>query len=547
MMEKKKHIRRFGFGFLPIWILLMPLHLSAQENTCTESVNQSIYTTKAEEPIQSSTKPMISGKRLEYSVGLLMQDREEESQRLKDVVMVMDYNADIPVFIVFNKRGKPYCSAHGPLLDFPDHYSYRALTKDHQIITAGILPSEPIRPGQAMRRLVNDNINKEAIDDVKTDNIVMECYKTKNWMGDTYSIRINVSPDELDNYRNDIISMIQKGYDQLTTVEEVPEEAEEDESEEDFSHDGRTPLFAMESGGAKDLNTSSGSAKAGSPEPVLRREEAPAPIKKNEEKDVEEDPAEEDEDLAAAAEEEEEIVKEQPDSGEPTGVEDSIDEIMEDELTVEETVDEQAVEASENEEQEVAKEPANLGARNVPKLEDEITDEEMLEIQEQAEMKLKELESVFVKLTNRKLNSGQKERVRTSAVDELFINERAHVAVSSLNSEELTYYPIPDYLYRLETLIAGAYQEVEIAFSEIHKVTNFKPNPDGTWSATVTFSQQFKGYKDLDGRQPTYSDITQKNVTVKIRRVELFTGDSTPDVYWEVLLADIGVNQTNPF
>lgn len=537
MKKKTKYTKLFGCCLLPICLLLSSPHLSAQENTCTESVNQSIYTTKADEPIQTSTKPMISGKRLEYSIGLLMQDREEQSQKLKDVVLVVDYNSDVPVFIVFNNRGKPYCSAHGPLLDFPDHYSYRALTTDHKIITAGILPSEPIRPGQAVRRLVNDNINKEAIDDVKTDNIVIECYKTKNWMGDTYSIRINASPDELDNYRNDIISMIQKGYNQLTTVEEVPEEAEEDESEEDFSHDGRTPLFAMESGGTKDLKTSSGSAKTGSPEPVLRREEAPAPVKKNEEKEAEEN-------FALEVEEEE---QERSESSEPTEVEDSIDEIMEDEPAVEDELNEPAVEAREEEKQEVAKESANLGTRSVPKLEDEITDEEMLEIQEQAEMKLKELESVFVKLTNRKLNSGQKERVRTSAVDELFINERAHVAVSSLNSEELTYYPIPEYLYRLETLIAGAYQEVEIAFSEIHKVTNFKPNPDGTWSATVTFSQQFKGYKDLDGRQPTYSDITQKNVTVKIRRVELFTGDSTPDVYWEVLLADIGVNQTNPF
>lgn len=509
-------------------ILSPPLQLRAQDNSCTESVNQSIYTTKADEPIQTSTKPMISGKRVEYSVGLLMQDREEQSQRLKDVVMIVDYNSDVPVFIVFNKRGKPYCSAHGPLLDFPDHFSYRALTKDRKIITAGILPSEPIRPGQALRRLVNDNINKEAIDAIKTDDIIIECYKTKNWMGDTYSVRINASPDVLDNYRNDIIAMIQKDYDRLTTVEEVPEEPEVDEPEEDFSHDGRTPLFAMESGKAKELNTSSGGAKSDSPEPVLVREAVPAPVERDEEKE--------------AVEDIEEVTEEPANDREPAGVEDPADEIKE-----EESAEEPSVEPREPEKQEVAEEPANIGARTVPKLEDDITDEEMTEIQEQAEMKLKELESVFVKLTNRKLNAGQKERVRTSAVEELFINERAHVAVSSLNTEELTYYPIPEYLYRLETLIAGAYQEVEIAFSEIHKVTNFKPNPDGTWSATVTFSQQFKGYKDLDGRQPTYSDITQKNVTVKIRRVELFTGDSTPDVYWEVLLADIGVNQTNPF
>lgn len=494
-------------------LLIFGLTLTAHGqggNGCTESVNQTIYTTKADEPIQTSTLPVISGKRLEYTVGLLMQDREEQTLRLKDVVLLFDYNADIPVFIVFSKRGTPYCSKNTPLLDFPDHFSYRALTKDKKIITAGILPSEPIRPGQSIRKLVNDNINKEAIADVEADDLVMECYRTKNWVGETYSIRVHASPAELDKYRYDIMRMMNQDYAALENIVEMPEE-EEVEEEEDFSYDGDGELFAIDSRAATPVGSGA------KDESDTRTVVSPAST-----------PTEETDKPIAATEEE---VPSDP--GLALEEQDGEEETME-----EETMEEVAAVEPEN---------ANLGKRSVPKLEDSITDKEMEEIQAQAEFKLKELESCFVKLTNRKLNPAQKKRVRESAVEELFINERAHVAVSSLNNQELSFFPIPDYLLRLENLISGAYMEVEIAFSEIHKVTNFKPNPDGTWSATVTFSQEFRGYKDVDGRQPTYSDITQKNVTVRIRRVELFTGDATPDVYWEVLLADIGVNQTEPF
>ena len=526
-------------GLLLLALAICTAGVQAQEgNGCTESVNQSIYTLRAEEPIQTSTIPIISGKRLEYTVGLLMQDREEESQRLKDVVMVLDYNADIPAFMVFDKRGRPYCSHNGKLLDFPDHFSYRALTRNHKVVTAGVLPSDPIRPGQTVRRLVNDNINKEPIDEIKADDIVMEVYRIKNWMGDSYTIRVHATPAELDNYRNDIIAMIKKGYDDLENIKELePEELEIEDDGEDFEHDGERELFTMEAMGKRDASKSAQQEDQtpGLADVKVEEESGKMPQKSKKEKEAEEaelqamlDEERREEEAKAAAEAKEEE-------------EEHLEELEEEEIVVEESA------AAIEEEAITEEEQANIGRRDIPKLEESISEEEMSEIQEQAEMKLKELESVFVKLTNRKLNSGQKKRVRESAVEELFINERAHVAVSSLSTTELSFYPIPDYLYRLETLIAGVYQQVEVVFSEIHKVTNFKPNPDGTWSATVTFSQQFKGYKDLDGRQPTYSDITQKNVTVKIRRVELFTGDTTPEVYWEVLLADIGVNQTEPF
>lgn len=206
-----------------VLVLLPCLAFAEKSNPCTESVNQSIYTIRAEKPIQTSTLPVISGKKLEYSVGLFMQDREEQSQKLKDVILVLDYNMEIPGFMVFDKQGKAYCSRNGSLLDFPHHYSYRALTLDHKIITAGIPPSDPIRPGQSIRKLVSNNISQDPLDELKTEDIVLECYRTQNEVGgESYTIRVNASPKVLNAYRKDIIDMIQMAYDNLEILP-IPE------------------------------------------------------------------------------------------------------------------------------------------------------------------------------------------------------------------------------------------------------------------------------------------------------------------------------------
>lgn len=469
----------------------LPLFNGAVLN-CTQSERQIVYSSEYANPIVTVSAPIISGKAVYLKSVDSQGDTTQVSLSTKSISLILDQDMEIPGFLVFNKRGKSYCSISMGLLDFPDHFSYRCLTKDRKIITAGYLKSNPIVAHEPVRKLVNDNINNADIDLVLSDNIVLECYKSSNWIGSTYTINVNVTPMELDYYKDDIIAMLNEGYSKMDNSRELQEAtADQDNTAEieNISIADNDPIV---------INTA-----------------------ENEKEETLES-----ETIISENEEVQETAAETESVSEP-----EVSEVI---PIIEETTT--------NEENN-----RNLGARNVPKLDDTITPEEKEAIQREAEDKLYRLQDCFVMLVNRNFTAQQKQRERETTVQDLFINERANVGVSSVNSDVISNYLIGDYLMRLERMINAAYQKVEIVFSEIHKVSNFKRNPDGTWSATVTFSQQFKGFGDVDGKQLSYSDVTQKNVTVIIRRVELFTGDSTPEVYWEVLLSDIGVNQTQPF
>jgi|SRR5690554_4972296 len=467
---------------------------------CTQSERQIVYSSEYANPIVTTSIPIISGRAVYLKSVNPSGDTIQTGLSTKDISLILDTDAELPGFIVFNKRGRSYCSISMGLLDFPDHLSYRCLTKDRKIITGGYQKSNPIVAHDPVRKLVNDNINKVDLDLVLSDNIVVECYKTSNWLGASYTININVSPLELDYYKDDIIAMLNEGYAKLDNSKQL--EASTAEEDDDLADEAEM--------------VDSESVESEKDEVI---------------------------DMVAVATEIDKIPKTEGAESEEQEELEPIDEKVADAEIEVDKVEDSPIQANVSE----PEENRNIGARNVPKLDDIITPEEKAAIQREAEDKLYRLQDCFVMLVNRNFTAQQKQRERETTVQDLFINDRANVGVSSVNSNVIHNYVIGDYLLRLERMISAAYQKVEIVFSEIHKVSNFKRNPDGTWSATVTFSQQFRGFADVDGKQLGYSDVTQKNVTVIIRRVELFTGDSTPEVYWEVLLSDIGVNQTQPF
>lgn len=460
---------------------------------CTQSERQIVYSSEYANPIVTTSAPIISGKAVYLKSLDAKGDTIQLSLSTKSISLILDIDSETPGFLVFNKRGKSFCSIDMGLLDFPDHFSYRCLTKDRKIITGGYLKSSPVIAHEPVRRLVNDNINNVDIDLVLSDNIVVECYKSSNWLGTSYTINVNVTPLELDYYKDDIIAMLNEGYSKMDNSKVIQDATTNQDNPAETENISRADDAAL----------------------VVKTAE------NEKEETVESETTISENDIA-----QETLTESESESD---------SEISEVVPIIEVTTDE-------------VENNRNLGARNVPKkLDNTITPEEKEAIQHEAEDKLYRLQDCFVMLVNRNFTAQQKQRERETTVQDLFINERANVGVSTVNSDVINNYLIGDYLIRLERMITGAYQKVEIVFSEIHKVSNFKLNPDGTWSATVTFSQQFKGFGDVDGKQLSYSDITQKNVTVIIRRVELFTGDSTPEVYWEVLLSDIGVNQTQPF
>ena len=539
---------------------------------CTQSERQIVYPKGYPNPIVTVTAPIISGKAVYLKSLSSAGDTIQTSFSTKDINLILDSDAEIPGFIVFNKRGKSFCSISMGLLDFPDHLSYRCLTKDRRIITGGFQKSSPIVAHEPVRKLVNDNINKVDLDLVLSDNIVVECYKTSNWLGSSYTINVNVTPIELEYYIDDIVVMLNEDYAKMENFKELQESTaaveddilneedlsnEEDETIDVVSAEGNEDNAAVEENAAVDENTSgNGDATievvSTEVNEVDKSDEENISSEGNETMEIDSRKAESADSINTEEDEGLEIVSAEAEEDETSksesGIADNEDlqeppiatkSESESEISrVAPVIEESAIEEDEN---------RNLGARSVPKLEDTITAEEKQAIQREAEDKLYRLQDCFVMLVNRNFTTQQKQRERETTVQDLFINERANVGVSSVNSDVIKNYLIGDYLLRLERMISAAYQKVEIVFSEIHKVSNFKLNPDGTWSATVTFSQQFRGFADVDGKQLGYSDVTQKNVTVIIRRVELFTGDSTPEVYWEVLLSDIGVNQTQSF
>ncbi len=63
---------------------------------------------------------------------------------------------------------------------------------------------------------------------------------------------------------------------------------------------------------------------------------------------------------------------------------------------------------------------------------------------------------------------------------------------------------------------------------------------DGNLYGTVSFEQEFRGYRD---NQLVYSDVTIKNANVVLKTYDK-TYEGTTQKIWDVLLCDVGVSAT---
>lgn len=86
------------------------------------------------------------------------------------------------------------------------------------------------------------------------------------------------------------------------------------------------------------------------------------------------------------------------------------------------------------------------------------------------------------------------------------------------------------------------YDEVDIQWADLNYASDFEQQPDGSYQAVISVQQRFVGM--VDGVQ-TYSDVTNKNVTVTLRQYEKLTDDGFKKL-WDVFLGDIGVSSTQP-
>ena len=119
---------------------------------------------------------------------------------------------------------------------------------------------------------------------------------------------------------------------------------------------------------------------------------------------------------------------------------------------------------------------------------------------------------------------------------ELF-NEDAQMGVSSINHEEIKYYPIRKYL---ERLMALNYDKINITWYNIEYISDLELQPDGRYVGVITIYQRFEGTTE-DGM--VYKDTTKKDITVYVQKKQTQISGRLID-FWDVLLGDIRVAET---
>ncbi|WP_373511892.1 hypothetical protein [Persicitalea sp.] len=110
------------------------------------------------------------------------------------------------------------------------------------------------------------------------------------------------------------------------------------------------------------------------------------------------------------------------------------------------------------------------------------------------------------------------------------------IKVSSKNRKGISEQTIESYLKRLKML---PYGEVQIKWSNIEYVDQFKQADDGNYYGRIIGSQTFTGFSET-GESVKYSDVTRKDVKVKLQSYEKQV-DGKDEVNWSVLLGNIGV------
>ena len=167
---------------------------------------------------------------------------------------------------------------------------------------------------------------------------------------------------------------------------------------------------------------------------------------------------------------------------------------------------------------------------------DELSFERKQAIDSLALEKVRDL-SKYVKIIGSKETPFSEANRVIDRAEELFMND-AEIGVSSIHSNQITYYRIRKYFERLMRL---NYDRVEIEWYNIEYVSDLQRQPDGTYVGVITIFQTFRGY-DKEGNL-VYKDTTKKDITVYVRRKETQIGGRTIG-FWDVLLGDMRVKET---
>ena len=167
---------------------------------------------------------------------------------------------------------------------------------------------------------------------------------------------------------------------------------------------------------------------------------------------------------------------------------------------------------------------------------DELSFERKQAIDSLALEKVRDL-SKYIKIVGSKETPFSEANRVIDRAEELFMSD-AEIGVSSLSSNQITYYRVRKYF---EHLMRLNYDRVEIEWYNIEYVSDLQRQPDGTYVGVITIFQTFRGY-DKEGNL-TYKDTTKKDITVYVKRKETQIGGRTIG-FWDVLLGDMRVKET---
>lgn len=133
-------------------------------------------------------------------------------------------------------------------------------------------------------------------------------------------------------------------------------------------------------------------------------------------------------------------------------------------------------------------------------------------------------------------NKSYSDYDRNQAIDQavrLFM-PASTMEVTSKSQPGSRRYPIRTYLTNLKRL---NYNSVDIEWTQIEYLKELSQAVDGNYYGVITGQQTFIGY----GNNTLYTDITQKNVRVKLERYHMVK-NGQDNVRWNLLLGSIGIS-----
>lgn len=169
-----------------------------------------------------------------------------------------------------------------------------------------------------------------------------------------------------------------------------------------------------------------------------------------------------------------------------------------------------------------------------------IPESERADLEQAALAMLENFTSYITLIGDKKYN----DTVRTIFIDKAVALFEPHsiMEVSSLNSSEITQYPIRRYLQRLMNL---KYDQIQISFiaeAIYFNLASFEQIPNTQrYVGAASITQVFCGtYNSVEKQKWNYcNDVTQKVVAVIVEKIKGASGE-----HWRVLLGDITVKET---